>query len=63
MRTLKEINELVKNGKTDEVTAEEWIILNELVDALMKLMKPVIETMDVMVNQFGQFLELMEGQE
>ena len=63
MRTLKEINELVKNGKTDEVTAEEWVILNELTDALMKLMKPITNAMDVIMNQFGQFLELIEGQE
>jgi len=29
----------------------------------MKLMKPITNAMDVIMNQFGQFLELIEGQE
>lgn len=60
VRTLKELNELIKNGKQDEITEKEWNTVNTLIDAFMKLMQPVIEFIDTLENQFGQFLDLIE---
>lgn len=60
VRTFKEINELIIEGKQNEITQEEWRTFNELVDATIKLMKPIIEFIDTLENQFGQFLDLIE---
>jgi len=57
VRTLKELNKLIEDKRQDEITEEEWNTVNTLINAITSLLKPFV---DVLENQYGQFLEIMD---
>lgn len=57
VRTFKELNKLIEDGRQDEITPEELKTIVLTIETIMKVLTPLIDTLE---NVFGQFLELIE---
>lgn len=58
VRTLEELNKLVEEGKTTEITREEWEAIDIILNALLDLLEPIHEEITKVtefLNWFGEW--------
>lgn len=57
VRTFEELNKLVKEGRKDEITKEEWEALSNLIETIADAFEPLITDLQI---SFGQLLAWFE---